>query len=127
MDSLLDYSQSLLARHGVELVTLGFLLVRVLSLRATLMWQRELLAIEQQRHISQQNETVRILSTAYASEEPLTLDDLLSRAERDFTLRSRERRSVTRTQNELRQRQTQSETGWNDDQDNTSHWDPNRR
>lgn len=49
---------------------------------------RELLRLEQQRNIAQQNETLRILSTAYASGEPTTLDDLLSSAERDFTLRS---------------------------------------
>jgi hypothetical protein len=54
------------------------------------------LEIELQRHISEQNETVRIVSTAYASEEPQTLEDLLSHAERDWSLRSSEMPSVSR-------------------------------
>ena len=63
---------------------------------------RELLVREQRRNTSresellqknleQQNELVRILATAFSSGEPLTLDDLLSRAERDFQLRSSEK------------------------------------
>ena len=38
--------------------------------------------------LERQNETLRIVSTAYASGEPITLDDLLSHAERDWSLRS---------------------------------------
>lgn len=60
---------------------------------------RELLRREQQLHsskqhellrsnIEQQNSLLRIVSTAYASGEPVTLDDLLTRAEQDFNLRS---------------------------------------
>lgn len=49
---------------------------------------RELLRRELQHSIEMQNETVRILSTAYASGEPTTLDDLLSSAERDWSVRS---------------------------------------
>jgi len=53
---------------------------------------RELLVREQrQKNLEQQNELVRILATAFSSGEPLTLDDLLSRAERDFQLRSSEK------------------------------------
>jgi hypothetical protein len=46
------------------------------------------LAFEQQRRIAEANETWRIASTAYAAAEPVTLEDLLSSAERDFSLRS---------------------------------------
>ena len=60
---------------------------------------RALLLLEQQSHmqkqsetlrksIERQNEILRILSTAYASGEPPTLDDLLSHAERDWSLKS---------------------------------------
>lgn len=60
---------------------------------------RELLLREQQSHmrkqnellksnIERQNEMLRVLATAYASAEPATLDDLLTRAEHDWSLRS---------------------------------------
>ncbi len=67
---------------------------------------RELLAREQRSHtlkltehtqkqsellknnIERQNEQLRILATAFSSGEPITLDDLLSNAERDWSLRS---------------------------------------
>jgi hypothetical protein len=49
---------------------------------------RELLRREQQRNIERQNEQLKILATAFASGEPPTLDDLLSHAERDWSLRS---------------------------------------
>lgn len=57
---------------------------------------RELLAREQQRHIEQQNETLRIALTAFASEEPRTLDDLLAPVDRDWSVRSSERPSGQR-------------------------------
>jgi hypothetical protein len=38
--------------------------------------------------LERQNELLRIVATAYASGEPTTLDDLLSHAERDWSLRS---------------------------------------
>lgn len=49
------------------------------------------LEYEQQRRIAVANETWRTASTAYAAAEPTTLDDLLSSAERDFSLRSSKR------------------------------------
>lgn len=49
---------------------------------------RELLAREQRRHIAQQNETLKIALTAFASEQPRTLDDLLANAELDWKLTS---------------------------------------
>lgn len=42
----------------------------------------------QRQRISDANETWRIACTAFASGEPITLDDLLSSAERDWSLRS---------------------------------------
>jgi hypothetical protein len=62
-------------------------------------YSRELCHREQQRNISRenellqsnierQNEMLRVLATAYASAEPATLDDLLSRAEHDWNVRS---------------------------------------
>lgn len=60
---------------------------------------REVLAREQQSHmrkqsellkssIERQNEMLRVLATAFASAEPVTLDDLLMRAEHDWSVRS---------------------------------------
>ena len=49
---------------------------------------RELLRRDKQRNIERQNELVRTLATAFASGEPPTLDDLLSHAERDWSLKS---------------------------------------
>lgn len=58
-------------------------------------WLREQVAHERQltqqhieREFARQNETVRTLSTAFAQGEPQTLDDLLSSAERDWSLTS---------------------------------------
>jgi hypothetical protein len=62
-------------------------------------YSRELCHREQQRNISRenellqsniarQNETLRVVLTAFASGEPVTLEDLLSSAERDWSLRS---------------------------------------
>jgi hypothetical protein len=79
----------------------------IVSLQARTIWQlvrernycRELLVREQQSHMQKQSETLRnsierqnellkILATAFASAEPVTLDDLLSHAERDWSLKS---------------------------------------
>lgn len=60
---------------------------------------RELLTREQQRNISRENEllksniarhneTLRIVCTAFAVGEPTTLEDLLSAAEHDWSVRS---------------------------------------
>jgi hypothetical protein len=49
---------------------------------------RELLRRERLLSIERQNETLRIVSTAYASGEPVTLADLLSKADRDFRVTS---------------------------------------
>lgn len=63
-------------------------LLRGWMLRRRMRWLEKLLELQRQRHTSSHNETIEIMSTAYSSEEPLTLEDLLSRAERDFSLRS---------------------------------------
>lgn len=46
--------------------------------------EREIL----RQSLERQNETLRIVTTAYASGEPITLDDLLSHAERDWSVKS---------------------------------------
>ena len=62
-------------------------------------YSRDLLSREQLRNISrenellknsvaQHNETLRIVCTAFAAGEPTTLDDLLSSAEHDWSVRS---------------------------------------
>lgn len=71
----------------------------VISLLARIIWRvvrqrnysRELLARERQSRTHEQNETISIICTAYASAEPITLDDLLSKAERDFLAKSSKR------------------------------------
>lgn len=50
--------------------------------------RKELATKQREREIARQNELLRVISEAYAHGEPHTLDDLLSHAERDFTLRS---------------------------------------
>lgn len=85
---------SALAPHWHELGGICYLLLRIWLLRRQKKWQQELLARQRQQHIDSQNETLRIMSTAYASEEPQTLEDLLSHAERDWSLRSSERQSI---------------------------------
>lgn len=79
-----------LAPHWHELGAIAFFLARTWLLHRQMKWQRELLARQRQQHIDSHNETIKIMSTAYASEEPQTLDDLLSHAERDWSLRSSE-------------------------------------
>ena len=48
--------------------------------------ERERAALKES--LERQNELLRIVATAFASGEPITLDDLLSHAERDWSLRS---------------------------------------
>lgn len=79
----------------------------IISLQARTIWKlvrernycRELCLREQRLHmqkqsetsknsIAQHNETLRIVLTAFAAGEPITLDDLLSSAERDWSLKS---------------------------------------
>lgn len=86
--SLRDALLPLLAERWHELGVIFYLLLRTWTLRRRSVWLRRLLELEQRRHIASQNETVKILSTAFASGEPPTLDDLLSHAERDWSLRS---------------------------------------
>jgi hypothetical protein len=83
-----------LAPHWHELGGISYLLLRIWLLRRQKKWQHELLARQRQQYIDSQNETVKIMSTAYASEEPQTLEDLLSRVERDWSLQSSERQSI---------------------------------
>jgi len=96
LDHLLhEHSEELLAALGIGsyLARSFWLLIRERNCC------RALLLREQQSHtqkqsetlrksIERQNEILRILSTAYASGEPPTLDDLLSHAERDWSLKS---------------------------------------
>lgn len=76
-----------------------FALCGVISLQARIIWRvvrqrnysRELLVREKQSRTHEHNETISIICEAYASAEPATLDDLLSRRERDFQARSSKR------------------------------------
>jgi len=77
-----------LRHHWHALGAISYCLLRMWMLRRRNVWLRKLLALEVQRGIDSTNETWRIASTAYASGEPVTLDDLLSSAERDWSLRS---------------------------------------
>lgn len=88
----------------------------IISLQARTIWRlvrernysRELCLREQQSHMQKQSETLRnsierqnellkILATAFASAEPVTLDDLLSHAERDWSLKSSKTPSESET------------------------------
>jgi hypothetical protein len=74
--------------HWHALGVISYCLIRIWMLKRQRRWTRKLLAQEQRRHIDSQNETLRIVSTAFASGEQPTLDDLLSAAERDWSLKS---------------------------------------
>lgn len=76
-----------LAPHWHELVVISYCLIRIWRLKRQRSWQRRHSALQEQHVIDSSNETLRIVSTAFASGEPLTLGDLLSSAERDFSLR----------------------------------------
>ena len=93
LDELHQHREALLLALGIGL------------LQARIIWRlvrernycRELLLREQQSHIQKQSETLRtsierqnellkIVATAFASGEPPTLADLLSKAEQDWSL-----------------------------------------
>lgn len=76
--------------HWHELGAISYFLLRIWMLKRQRRWLRKHSELEGQRVIASSNETLRIVSTAYASGEPHTLDDLLSSAERDWSLRSSE-------------------------------------
>lgn len=78
----------LLKLHWRELGVICGCLIRIWQLSRQKRWQKQLLALEQRRHINSQNETLRIALTAFASAEEPTLEDLLSGAERDWSLKS---------------------------------------
>lgn len=73
--------------HWPELLGIAFSAIRIFALKRQTRWLRRHSALQEQRAIASSNETLRIVSTAFASGEPLTLDDLLSNAERDWSLR----------------------------------------
>jgi hypothetical protein len=86
--------EALLALCGIGLLQ-GQVIWRLVRERN---YSRELCLREQQRNISRenellrksvemQNETLRVVLTAFASAQPVTLDDLLTQAERDWSLR----------------------------------------
>jgi hypothetical protein len=74
--------------HWHELGAISYFLLRIWILKRQRRWLRKHSELEGQRVIASSNETLRIVSTAYASGEPQTLGDLLSHAERDWSLRS---------------------------------------
>lgn len=78
------------AAHYHELLVGSYFLARIWVLWRRSRYLNEALERERLRSIDSTNETIRIISTAYASGEPTTLDDLLASAERDWSLRSSE-------------------------------------
>lgn len=80
--------------HSEALGAICFVLLSIYRGYRTARLNAEHLERERQRltrfAFEQVNETQRTLSTAFASEEPQTLADLLSHAERDWSLRSSE-------------------------------------
>lgn len=66
-------------------------LIATWRLWAVTRYLRAALDHELQRRISSANETWKMASTAFASGEPISLDDLLSKREADFSLRSSEK------------------------------------
>jgi hypothetical protein len=105
MKQLLD---SLLRGELNGLLGTCFLLVATLISARTKRWLAEHLARESRRsdealrklaielseiHFRQHGQTLKTLSEASETAEPLTLDDLRNRADRDFTLRSSETQS----------------------------------
>lgn len=91
METLQHYLVAL-QPHWHELGVIAFCLTRIWMLRRQKRWLRKHSALTEQRLTErifyQSNETLRIVSTAYAQGEQPTLDDLLSHAERDWSLRS---------------------------------------
>jgi hypothetical protein len=79
-----------LAPHWDMLGAASYFLIRIWLLKRQRRWQKKHLELEQRRHIASQNETLKIALTAFAQGAPPTLDDLLSKREADFSLRSSE-------------------------------------
>lgn len=81
-----------LALHSEELGALCFVLVGIWRSYRTRQLHAEHLERERQRltrfAFEQVNETSRTLSTAFANDNPPTLSELLSHAERDWSLHS---------------------------------------
>lgn len=96
METLQHYLVAL-QPHWHELGVIAFCLTRIWQLRRRNMWQRKHSALTEQRLTErifyQSNETLRTVSTAFAQGEQPTLDDLLSHAEHDWSLRSSPERS----------------------------------
>lgn len=84
---MLQQLLTVLAPHWHELGVISYCLMRMWLLHRQTRWLRRHSELQERRAIDSSNETLRIVSTAFASGEPVTLDDLLSSAERDFTLK----------------------------------------
>lgn len=121
-----------LVEHWRVLGAFSYLVLRIWLQRRTIRYSRELLARQAQRHTAQrhseqrrhfeaQNETLRITLTAFANEEPRTLDDLLSHAERDWSLRSSQESSRS-----SRPPPPPREPTWDDSHARTEEWRPTR-
>lgn len=90
-----EHREVLLAALGIGsyLAKTIWHLVRALSYSRELLRREQLLNIErlrneQKKNIERQNELVKTLATAFASGQPPTLEDLLSKAEHDWSLKS---------------------------------------
>jgi len=91
---LMQHVTEWLALHSEELGALCFVLVGIWRSYRTRQLHAEHLERERQRltrfAFDQVNETSKTLSTAFAGDSPPTLADLLSHAERDWSLTSSE-------------------------------------
>lgn len=76
-----------LRAYYVDVGAICFLLIRIWLTRRLTRWQERLLELEEQRLESAVSETWKAACTAYASGEPPTLADLLSKREADFRLK----------------------------------------
>lgn len=89
---MLERLLALLGPHWHELWVIFYSLMGIWSLFRQRRYSDVLLARQEQQTIErvfkEVNETQRTLSTAFAQGEPQTLADLLSSAERDWSLRS---------------------------------------
>lgn len=85
----MDQLCSLLAQAALPALGAGFGALTIISIlfRRNRCLKRALVRLGAQR-ISDLNETWRIASTAYASGEPISLEDLLNKREADFALKS---------------------------------------
>ncbi len=95
LDHLHEHREALLLALGIGLYQARTIwrLVRERNYSRELLLREQLSHTQKQneilkRSVERQNELLRILSTAFASGEPPTLDGLLSHAERDWSLTS---------------------------------------